>query len=148
MKSDFREELEKLEKNKRSIQGLVNHLTGKMAEYQLMTDFRSKKRFAPSRYFDNVADDAILDIVNVKLRATFQRPDGKTIEIDVLAESDCGRGLAVEVKRTKSPVGETTASFFGEKRRVFAALHTDKRLLPAFVFHGRLHGRSLAAVRG
>ncbi len=136
LKSDFREELEKLERDKRSLQGLVNHLTGKMAEYQLMTEFRSKKRFAPSRYFSNIADDATLNVVDVKLRTTFQRPDGKAMEIDVLAESDCGRVLAVEVKKTQAPVGPAAVEDFLEKMEAFAAQHPDKRLIPAFFSTG------------
>ena len=136
LKSDFREELEKLEKDKKSLQGLVNHLTGKMVEYQLMTEFRSKKRFAPSRYFSNVADDATLNVVDVRLRTTFQRPDGKAMEIDVLAESDCGRVLAVEVKKTQAPVGPAAVGDFLEKIEAFAALHPEKRLVPAFFSTG------------
>ena len=136
LKSDFLIELAKLERDKRSLQGLVNHLTGKMAEYQLMTEFRSKKRFAPSRYFSNVADDATLNVVDVKLRTTFQRPDGKAMEIDVLAESDCGRVLAVEVNKTQAPVGPETVKDFLEKLEAFAALRPSNRLVPAFFYTG------------
>ena len=35
IKKDFHEELARLKKEKKSLQGLVNHLSGKMAEYQL-----------------------------------------------------------------------------------------------------------------
>ena len=136
LKSDFLIEPEKLERDKRSLRGLVNHLTGKMAEYQLMTEFRSKKRFAPSRYFSNVADDATLNVVDVKLRTKFPRPDGKTMEVDVLAESDCGRVLALEVKKTQTPVGPAAVQDFLEKLEAFAALHPEMRLIPAFFSTG------------
>ncbi len=136
LKKGFREEVEALEKDKKALRGVVNHLAGKMAEYQLATEFRSKKRFAPSRYFANVADDAALNVVDVRMRATFQRADGKAMKLDVVAESDCGRVLAVEVKKTKTPVGETAVADFREKLGAYAALHPDKRLVPAFFSTG------------
>lgn len=136
LKKHFHEDLEKLRKDKKSLQGLVRNLTGKMAEYQLMAEFRSRKRFAPSTYFKNVADDTILNIIDVRLRVIFQRKDGKTMEIDLVAESDCGRVLAVEVKKTQTPVGITPVQDFLEKLDVFAALNPEKQLIPAFFSSG------------
>ena len=75
-------------------------------------------------------------MVDVRLRTTFQRPDGKAMEIDVLAESDCGRILAVEVKKTQAPVGPAAVGDFLEKMEAFAALHPEKRLVPAFFSTG------------
>jgi hypothetical protein len=54
LKQDFRQETARLKKEKRSLQGMVNHLSGMMAEYVLFNEFRSKKRFRLSRYFENV----------------------------------------------------------------------------------------------
>ena len=132
LKQEFREEIQRLKKDKRSLQGMVNHLSGMMAEYLLFNEFRSKKRFRVSRYFENVGDDVELNIVDVAMRVMLQRPDGKAMEIDVLATSACGRLLAVEVKKTKDPVGLTAVADFLEKARVFAEPRSDNIVIPAF----------------
>ncbi len=136
MRRDFHEELEKLRKERKSLRGMVSHLTGKMAEYQLATEFRSRKRFSPSRYFTNAADDTELNVTDVRMRVKFQRPDGKDMEMDVLAESDCGRVLAAEVKKTKKPSGLTLIRDFTEKLAVYAAQYPEKQMLPAFFSAG------------
>ncbi len=145
LKKNFHEDLENLRKDKKSLEGLVRHLTGKMAEYQLTTEFRSKKRFSPSRYFANVADDAKLNIIDTKMRPVFQRPDGKTMELDILAISDCGGILAVEVKKTKDPAGIAFVRDFKEKIGVLALLHPDNRIIPAYFSTGGFTGESLDA---
>ncbi len=136
LKKNFHEELEKLRKEKNSLRGLVNHLTGMMAEYQLAVEFRSRKRFSVSRYFTNIRDDTRLNITDVKMRVKFQRPDGKGMEVDVLAESDCGRILAVEVKKTKDPTGLTLVKDFLEKLEIYASQHPGKMILPAYFSAG------------
>ena len=136
LRKDFHEELEKLRGEKKSLRGMVSHLTGKMAEYQLATEFRSRKRFSPSRYFENVRDDTVLNVTDVRMRVVFQRPDGRNMEMDVLAESGCGRVLAVEVKKTKAPTGPAVTEDFMEKIGAYAALHPEKQMLPAFFSAG------------
>ena len=136
LRRDFHEELETLRKERKSLRGMVSHLTGKMAEYQLATEFRSRKRFSPSRYFTNVSDDTELNVTDVRMRVKFQRDDGKDMEMDVLAESDCGRVLAAEVKKTKKPSGLTLIRDFTEKLAVYAAQHPKKQMLPAFFSAG------------
>jgi len=136
LKKNFHEALEKLKKEKTSLQGMVNHLTGMMAEYQLAIEFRSRKRFSPSRYFADVKDDTRLNIIDVKMRVKFQRPDGKDMEMDLVAESDCGRVLVVEVKKTRNPIGSASACDFLEKLDVYASLHTEKKILPAYFSSG------------
>ncbi len=136
LKKNFHEELEKLRKEKKSLQGMISHLTGKMAEYQLATGFRSRKRFSPSRYFSDVRDDTRLNVTDVRMRVKFQRPDGREMEMDVLAESDCGRVLAVEVKKTRAPTGLTLTKDFMEKLGVYAAQHPGRKMLPAFFSTG------------
>ncbi len=136
LKRNFHEELQKLRDDKKSLEGLVRNLTGKMAEYQLMTEFRSRKRFSLSRYFENVTDDTKLNIIDTKLRTIIQRPDGKNMELDILAKSDCGRILAVEVKKTADPVGTTLVQDFREKVNAFAGLNPDSQIIPAYFSTG------------
>ncbi|OQY60025.1 MAG: hypothetical protein B6245_03615 [Desulfobacteraceae bacterium 4572_88] len=52
--------------------------------------------------------------------------------------SDCCRVLAVEVKKTKAPVGLTPVRDFLEKLGIYAALHPGKQMLPAFFSTGGL----------
>ncbi len=132
LKKDFHEEIKGLKHEKKSLQGMVNHLSGMMAEYQLFSEFRSKKRFSLSRYFSHAKDDTELNVKDVRMRAKFQRPDGKEMELDVAAESDCGRIVAVEVKKAKEASGLTAVKNFLEKTNVFAALHPENKILPAF----------------
>lgn len=98
----------------------------------LFNEFRSKKRFRLSRYFDNVGDDAELNVSDAAMRVKFQRPDGKGMEIDVLATSACGRLLAVEVKKNKEPAGLPMVEDFLEKSRIFAGLRPDNVVLHPF----------------
>ncbi|MEA1967756.1 MAG: hypothetical protein U9N77_06025 [Thermodesulfobacteriota bacterium] len=138
LKKDFNEELENLKKDKRSLLGKLNNLIGKFAEYQLFTDFRTRKRFPLSFYFNNVKDPAPLNIIEVKLRAKFQRLDGKEMEIDVMAKSDCGRVVMVEVKKTKDKIGLNIVKDFQEKLDscLIQKLFFEKDILPAFLSVG------------
>ncbi len=138
LKKDFNEELETLKKDKRSLQGKLNNLIGKFAEYQLATDFRTRKRFPLSVYFNNVQDSTTLNIIDVKLRVKFQRSDGKEMEIDVLAKSDCGRVVLVEVKKIKNKIGLDTVKDFQEKLDscLTQKLFPEQAVLPAFLSVG------------
>jgi hypothetical protein len=132
LKQDFHEEIKNLKQEKKSLQGMINHLSGMMAEYLLCNEFRSKKRFSLSRYFTNVKDDTELNITNARMRVKFLRPDGREMEMDVLAESGCGRIVAVEVKKTKDPIGLLVVQDFLEKVNVYEALHPENQVIPAF----------------
>lgn len=136
LKKDFHEELDRLQKDKRVLQGKLNHLIGKFAEYQLATDFRSRKRFSLSVYFEGVNDETPLNIIDVKLRWKFQRADGKEMEIDVMAASDCGRVVLVEVKKRKEKSGVEMVKVFMEKIDSYAKLFPEKMVFPAFLSTG------------
>jgi len=130
--NEFREEIIKLKKDKQKLQGKLSNIIGKTAELQLMTEFRSKKRFALKEYFDGVSDNTKLNIQNVKTRFFIQRPDGKNLEIDVIAESECGRVVLVEVKKMSTPVNLDTVSDFKEKVDLYKNFFADKIVLAAF----------------
>ncbi len=136
LKKDFNEEVEKLKTDKKSLQGRLNNLTGKYAEFQLFIEFRTRKRFSLSAYFDGVKDKIKLNITDTRMREKFQRPDGKEIEIDVLAQSDCRRVVLVEVKKTKEKTGLRTVKDFQEKIEIYSKRFPDKKTLPAFLSLG------------
>jgi hypothetical protein len=99
LRVDFQKQIDSLTTDRSQLQGKLNQLTGKFAEYQLLTEFRSKKRF--SAYFDGVVDERPLNIIDVRERFIFQRDDGKRIEIDLHAKSSDGRVLLVDVKEAQ-----------------------------------------------
>jgi len=129
---EFRDEIEILRKDKKALQGKLSNIVGKTAELQLMTEFRSKKRFKLSTYFDHVSDDTLLNIIDVKTRFFVQRYDGKNMEIDVIAESKCGRVVLVEVKKMSKSVRPAMISEFMEKVDVYSKIYSDKIILKAF----------------
>lgn len=138
LKKAFQKQVETLTAENRKLRGWLNNLSGKLAEYQLATAFRSRRRFALSEFFANVIDTTCLNIINVKERVIFQREDGKGMEIDVMAESNCGRVVLVEVKKTKTKIGLATLEDFQEKVEVYGKLFADKKILPAFLSLGGL----------
>ncbi|MCP4111969.1 MAG: hypothetical protein GY749_41650 [Desulfobacteraceae bacterium] len=136
LKKEFSEELEKLKAEKESLRGKLNSLTGKFAEYQLFSEFRTRKRFSLSAYFEGVKDETKLNITEVRMREKFQRADGKEMEIDVLAESDCGRTVLAEVKKTKKKIGVRIVRDFNEKTAAYSKLFPKKKILPVFLSVG------------
>ncbi len=135
-KKDFNQEIETLKKDKRRLQGMLNHLTGKFAEFQLMSEFQARKRFSLSDFFENVSDQKPLQATDVRMRFKFQRPDGKELEIDVIARSECGRTLLVEVKKTDKRTGVGAVRNFVEKAAAFGKAFPGEKVLPAFFSRG------------
>ncbi|QTA85224.1 hypothetical protein [Desulfonema magnum] len=136
LKKDFNEELDRLRRDRNSLRGRLGNLVGKFAEFQLFTEFRSRKRFSLSAYFDGAEDDTKLNITDVRMREKFQRRDGKETEIDVLADSDCGRTILVEVKKTKDRTGLRMVRTFQEKREAYSERFPKRTVLPAFLSVG------------
>jgi len=143
LKEEFHKKIKSLTSENRKLRGLLNNLSGKLAEHQLATAFRSRKRFALSAFFENVSDTTSLNIINVKERVIFQREDGKGMEIDVVAESSCGRIVLVEVKKTQNKMGLSTLEDFQEKIKVYSQLFVNQKMLPAFLSLGGLTDEAL-----
>jgi len=68
----------------------------------------------------------------------FQRSDGKELEIDVMAESDCGRVIMVEVKKTKKRISLDILKDFQEKLDSYKTQTSKpyKIILPGFLSVG------------
>ena len=133
---DFRRDLVALQKDNKRLQGMLNYLSGKMAEYQLATTFRSQKRFVLSKYFKEVQDKTRLNITEVQLNVRLQRPDGKLMELDLVAQSSDGRVVLVEIKKRKEKTGPDIVQDFWEKVQTYQQLHLDKMILPAILSLG------------
>jgi len=133
---DFRRDIAELQKDNKRLRGMLNYLSGKMAEYQLATTFRSQKRFMLSKYFKDVQDKTRLNITDVQLNVHLQRPDGKLMELDVVAFSGDGRVVLVEVKKRKEKSGLDIVQDFWEKVQTYQQLQPNKIVLPAILSLG------------
>ncbi len=147
LKEGFSKELENLKTERNSLQGRLNALMGRYAEYQLFLEFRSRVRFSLDRYFSGISDTAELNIRNVVQRYKFQRSDGKEMEIDVMAESSCGRTVLAEVKKAQKKMGLPEVRGFHEKVMEFEKQFPDKTVLPAYLSVGGFSGKALAFCR-
>ncbi len=143
LRNEFREEIRILKKERDRLQGSLNNLTGKVAEIQLASAFRSRKRFSLSDFFAGVGDTTRLNITDVRCRIQVQRSDGKNTELDVVAESACGRVVVIEVKKWKTPVGRNVVEDFAEKAAIFSEQNPDRTVLPAFLSLGGFRGDAL-----
>ncbi len=132
LKADFLEIIKGMKSKERQLQGMINHLSGKLAESQLALAFLNHKSFALSAFFEGVPDTTVLTITQVKERQSFPIDAEKTMEIDVMAESECGRVVLVEVKKTKTKIGLKIIQSFEEKLAVYGQLFPEKKILPAF----------------
>ncbi|RKZ53361.1 MAG: hypothetical protein DRR16_02770 [Candidatus Parabeggiatoa sp. nov. 3] len=136
IKQEFLDQVGALTLDNKRLRGQLSSLSGKMAEHQLAMAFRSRKRFALSAFFQNVVDTTVLNLISVKERVLIQREDGKNMEIDIVAESSCGRVVLVEVKKTQAKTGLKMVEYFQEKITVYQESHPDKQVLPAFLSLG------------
>lgn len=144
LKQDFNEELKNLKIERNKLRGRLNDLTGRYAEYQLFLEFRSTERFSLDRYFTGISDTTKLNIKHVVQRYKFQRSDGKEMEIDVMAESACGRIVLVEIKKVRKKMGLPEIRCFHEKVMEFAKQFPDKTVLPAYLSIGGFTGKAIA----
>ena len=146
-KTDFQKQIHQLEREKRSLRGRLSNLIGKFAEYQLATDMRTRKHFSLSVYFENITDVKKLNIKEVSLRVKFQRPDGKEMEIDVRAESDCERVVVIEVKKWQKKVGVQVIRDFWEKVEIYSKKHKKNKIIPAILSVGGFSSQAKALCR-
>ena len=136
LRKEFHEEIRRLGKERDRLRGALANLTGRVAEMQIASAFRSRKRFALSDFFSGVTDTARLNITDVRCRVPIQRDDGRNTELDVVAESACGRVVVAEVKKWKTPVGRNITEDFSEKAGIFSQQNPDRTVIPAFLSLG------------
>jgi len=133
---EFSQAIEKLNTENRSLRGKLSYYIGIVGEHLLATAFRNRKRFRLSDFFEHVADRTELNITLVRERFLLQREDGKGMEIDIVAESDCGRVVLVEVKKKKVKTSIKAVADFWEKVEAYQRLFLERKVLPAFLSVG------------
>ncbi|MCP4151387.1 MAG: hypothetical protein GY757_26825 [bacterium] len=146
-KKQFKEEIDALKRENRSLRGTLSQLVGRMAEDQLALDFRTRARFSLSVYFKGVKDETELNIRNVTTRFYIQRSDGKNFEIDVIADSLCGRTVLVEVKKTQTKTNKKMVEDFQQKIEIYIEQNPDRTVLPAFLSLGGFTHEALGYCR-
>jgi hypothetical protein len=143
-KQEFHDQIAQLRHEKRRLQGMLNHLAGKLAENMLATEFRSRKRFLLSDYFQGVTDDTPLNLIDVRERVKFQRADSKDNEIDVLAQSSDNRIVLVEVRKRQEKTNLTDVEDLCDKAAAYATQQAGQTILPAFLSLGGFTAEALA----
>ncbi|MDM8562307.1 hypothetical protein QUF54_03035, partial [Candidatus Marithioploca araucensis] len=147
---EFDQQIEELKAENSSLRGKLNYYAGILAEHLLATAFRSKKRFALTDFFQNVfeakvfaeqkllprIDGTRLNMVLVKERVKIQRDDGKNMEIDIVAQSSCGREVLVEVRKRQKKMDLNVVEDFQEKVAVYQKQFPEAIILPAFLSLG------------
>jgi hypothetical protein len=83
-----------------------------------------------------------LHITLVRERFLLLCYDGKGMEIDIVAESDCGRVVLVEVKKKKVKTSIKEVADFWEKVEAYQRLFPERKILPAI--GGRFYVRCQA----
>ncbi|MCK5524363.1 MAG: hypothetical protein KAI83_14620, partial [Thiomargarita sp.] len=134
--------IEKLNTENRSLRGKLSYYIGIVGEHLLATAFRNRKRFRLSDFFENVADHTELNITFVRERFLLQREDGKGMEIDIVAESNCGRVVLVEVRKKKVKTTLKEVEDFWEKVETYQLLFPERQVLPAFLSVGDFTGEA------
>ncbi len=133
---EFQEKIEALTQKTRSLQGSLNYYAGLYAEYLLATAFRSHPRLVLTQFFPDASETSELNLSNVKERVPIQRDDGKILNLDVVAESACGRTVLVEVKKRQTKTGLKMVEDFQEKVEIYAKRFPEQQLLSAFLSLG------------
>jgi hypothetical protein len=139
---EFSQILEKLKAENRSLRGKLSYYTGIVGEHLLATAFRSRKRFKLSDFFENVTDTTELNLTQVRERFPLQRQDGKGMEIDIVAESACGRVVLIEVRKKQVKTNLKDVEDFYEKVKAYQQLFTPNQVLPAFLSVGDFTGEA------
>ena len=84
-------------------------------------------------FFVNVSDNTELELTVVKQRVLIQRQDGQVFEIDIVAESSCGRVVLVEVKKRQTKSSVEMVDEFLDKIEAYQQKFPDAVILPAFL---------------
>ncbi|EDN71143.1 hypothetical protein BGP_2705 [Beggiatoa sp. PS] len=156
---ELNQQIEELRAETRSLQGKVAYCAGLSkltyyaslyAEHQLAVAFRNQKNFALSEFFLNVTDTTELNLINVRERVKLQREDGKTLEIDIVAESSCGRIVLIEVKKREQKSTLEMIEDFQEKVEAYQKQFPEALILPAFLSLGGFtkEAESLCEIKG
>jgi hypothetical protein len=136
LRKGFREQIATLQKENQSLRGKLNQVIGVMAEYQFANTLRSRKRFKLGDFFTGHFDETELNLTNIRTRIIIQRDDGKTMELDIVAESSDGPVLLVEVRKRQTKSNRQDVEDFQEKIAVYQGQNPQQKVLAGFLSLG------------
>jgi len=136
LRTDFREQIAALPRQNQSLRGKLSQVIGVMAEYQFANTLRSRKRFKLCDFFAGSVDETKLNMTNIRTRVIIQREDGKTMELDIVAESSDGRVLLIEVRKRQTKSNRQDVEDFQEKSAVYQAQNPSLQVLAGFLSLG------------
>jgi GTPase SAR1 family protein len=136
LRISFREQIAALQKENQSLRGKLNQVMGVMAEYQFANTLRSRKRFKLGDFFAGNLDETELNLTKIRTRIIIQRDDGKTMELDIIAESNDGPVLLVEVRKRQTKSNRQDVEDFQEKIAVYQAQNPKQNVLAGFLSLG------------
>ncbi|KPA18523.1 ATPase domain protein, prokaryote domain protein [Candidatus Magnetomorum sp. HK-1] len=140
---DFQKEIQLLKMKNKSLKGMLSNISGQLAEYQLAFDFKTRNKFKLSVYFENIKYKKILSIANVSIRSTVRKNVESEMEFDVMANSDCGRLIIVEVKKTKDKIGIKDVRSFFQKTEIYSKRIKEK-IIPCYLALGGFTQKALS----
>ena len=85
--------------------------------------------------------------MSVRERFPLQHEDAKGMEIDIVAESDCGRVVLVEVKKKKVKTTLKDIEDFWEKVEAYKLLFPKRKVLSAYLSMGDFRGKQFGEAR-
>jgi len=135
LKSEFSTRIDELEKDKKQLQGRNNYLEGMLAEHLLAVELRAKKHVQLSAYFTGLADVGPLNLIDIQERVAYHRSDGKSEEIDIIAKTDDGRVLMVELRKRQAKTGIKVVTDLRDNAIDYAQQY-NVLVLPAFLSLG------------
>jgi hypothetical protein len=153
LRDDLAEKHDRLAEKMASVQGKENALTGKLAEDMLAIELRNKKEVLLSSYFSyseatlpktktsGSPSSLALQFSKVKTRFFIQGDEehptpGKNLELDIVANTESGQSLLIEMKKTQEKMGIKTIKNFWEKVLCFSRLHPDREVFASFFSAG------------
>lgn len=144
IQQEIEDRITALTKDRNRFRGMLNQIQGQVAEYLVAMEIRTRKRFRISDVFTGGSDDAEVNITDVQIRVPLHHPDGKGMELDIVAQSACGRVLLIEVKKRHQRIGVQAITDFHEKVTTYAAQHQDCIIISAYVSLGGFTAEALA----
>jgi hypothetical protein len=150
LKQEFHEKIAHLTTENRKLRGMLNHLSGKLAEHQLANALRGRRKVKLADFFPGAPPLAPCTFILVRERVVLQREDGKVFELDVVADSEDDRVLVVEVKKLQVKTGLALVEIFAEKVAVYQQQFPAKVVLAGFLSLGSFteEARAFCQARG
>lgn len=138
-KTEFQTQLATLQADRNKWRGRASHLEGILAERMLAIELRTQKYVRLSVYFTppttGAVDDQEWNLIDVRERVPYQRQDGTSEELDIVAKADDERVLIVEVRKRQQRTDLKAVTELRDNALDYAA-QVETPVVPAFLAFG------------